>query len=83
MSKVIVVTGAWGHRGRDLPLAAQRGYAVCVNYIRDREAAERVVADCRRSGVKAIAVQADVAVEADVVRLFGAVAASWAGSRRW
>jgi NAD(P)-dependent dehydrogenase (short-subunit alcohol dehydrogenase family) len=51
-------------------LAAQRGYAVCVNYVRNREAAETVVADCLRAGGKAIAVQADVAVEADVVRLF-------------
>lgn len=71
MDKVIVVTG--GSRGIGAAvarLAAQRGYAVCVNYIRDRDAADRVVEDCGRAGVKATAVQADVAVEADVVRLF-------------
>ena len=47
-------------------LAAQRGYAVCVNYLQDRAAAEAVVAAIP----KAIAVQADIGVEGDVVRLF-------------
>jgi NAD(P)-dependent dehydrogenase (short-subunit alcohol dehydrogenase family) len=71
MSKVIVVTG--GSRGIGAATArraADRGYAVCVNYVRNSEAAGRVVADCRRIGVKAVAVQANVAVEADVLRLF-------------
>src|SRR5262249_33866812 len=71
MGKVIIVTGvARGIGAATCRLAAQRGYAVCVNYVRNREAAEAVVADCLRAGGKAIAVQADVAVEADVVRLF-------------
>jgi NAD(P)-dependent dehydrogenase (short-subunit alcohol dehydrogenase family) len=71
MGKVVIVTG--GSRGigaATCRLAALRGYAVCVNYVRNREAAEVVVADCLRAGGQAIAVQADVAVEADVVRLF-------------
>jgi len=71
MGKVVIVTG--GSRGigaATCRLAARRGYAVCVNYVRNREAAEAVVADCLRAGGKAIAVQGDVAVEADVVRLF-------------
>jgi NAD(P)-dependent dehydrogenase (short-subunit alcohol dehydrogenase family) len=74
MKKVIVVTG--GSRGigaATARLAADRGYAVCVNYVRNREAAERVVADCRRAGAEAVDVQADVAVEAEVVRLFATV----------
>jgi NAD(P)-dependent dehydrogenase (short-subunit alcohol dehydrogenase family) len=74
MEKVIVITG--GGRGIGAAtsrLAAERGYSVCVNYIRDGQAAESVVADCQRAGVKAIAVQADVAIEDDVVRLFGEV----------
>ena len=50
-------------------LAAQRGYAVCVNYLQDRAAADEVV----RTIPKAIAVQADIGVEADVVRLFETV----------
>jgi NAD(P)-dependent dehydrogenase (short-subunit alcohol dehydrogenase family) len=46
---------------------------VCVNYRRDRAAAEAVVADIETAGGTAIAVAADVAVEADVVRLFETV----------
>ena len=71
MRKVALVTG--GSRGigaATARLAAGRGYSVCVNYRRDREAAERVVAEIAGSGGRALAVQADVAVEADVVRLF-------------
>ena len=71
MGKVVLMTG--GSRGigaATCRLAAQRGYVVCVNYVRNWGAAEAVVADCLRAGGKAIAVQADVAVEADVVRLF-------------
>ena len=74
MSKVVIVTG--GSRGigaATCRLAAQRGYAVCVNYRENREAAEQVVADCRKAGANAVAVQADVALEADVVRLFETV----------
>jgi NAD(P)-dependent dehydrogenase (short-subunit alcohol dehydrogenase family) len=74
MGKVIVVTGASrGIGAATARLAAERGYAVAVNYLRSAEAAGQVVEDCRRAGVSAIAVQADVAVEADVVRLFEAV----------
>lgn len=71
MPKTLLVTG--GSRGigaATCRLAAQRGYNVCVNYLRQREAAERVMTDCRNVGVNAIALQADVAVEEDVVRLF-------------
>lgn len=71
MERIVVVTG--GSRGigaATCRLAARRGYAVCVNYRANRDAADRVVADCRELGVRAIPVQADVASEADVVRLF-------------
>ena len=74
MSKVIVVTG--GSRGigaATARLAAQRGYAVCVNYLRDHEAARRVVGDIQQGGGSALAVAADVSVEADVVRWFKTV----------
>lgn len=54
-------------------LAASRGYAVCVNYNRSQAAAEKVVADIRENGGRAIAVAADVSAEADVVRLFKTV----------
>ena len=70
---VLLVTG--GSRGIGAAtsrLAAARGYAVCVNYLQNRDAADRVVAEVESSGTRAVAVQADVAVEADVLRLFDA-----------
>ena len=71
MSKVLLVTGAGRGIGAvTARLAAARGYAVCVNYRRDRDAAESVVRGIEVDGGRAVAVAADVAVEADVVRLF-------------
>ncbi len=71
---VLLVTG--GGRGigaATARLAAARGYDVCVNYRANRAAADAVVSDIHGQGRRAIAVQADVAVEADVVRVFAAV----------
>ena len=71
MNGVLIVTG--GSRGigaATARLAGRRGYAVCVNYRRDREAADAVVAAIREAGGQALAVAADVANEADVARLF-------------
>ena len=65
MKKVLLVTG--GGRGigaATARLAAERGYAVCVNYLRDA-AAEQLAKD-----IGGIAVAADVSLEADVLRLF-------------
>jgi NAD(P)-dependent dehydrogenase (short-subunit alcohol dehydrogenase family) len=71
MGGVMIVTG--GSRGigaATARLAATRGYAVCVNYRKERGAAEALA---RELNGKAIAVAADVAEEADVVRLFETV----------
>jgi NAD(P)-dependent dehydrogenase (short-subunit alcohol dehydrogenase family) len=71
MAGVVIVTG--GGRGIGAAtawLAAARGYAVCVNYRANAAAADRVVAGITGAGGRAIAVQADVAGEADVLRLF-------------
>lgn len=71
MPGVLLVTGASrGIGAATARLASERGYAVCVNYLRNREAADTVVSGITASGGRAVAVQADVAVEADVVRLF-------------
>jgi NAD(P)-dependent dehydrogenase (short-subunit alcohol dehydrogenase family) len=75
MDGTLIVTG--GGRGigaATARLAAQRGYAVCVNYLRNREAADGVVGDIVRGGGKALAVAGDVAKEADVLRLFDTAA---------
>jgi len=68
---VMIVTGASrGIGAATARLAAARGYAVCVNYLRNRAAAQGVVDDIARAGGRAIAVAGDVAKEADVIRLF-------------
>ncbi len=70
-NKVAVVTGASKGIGADIAkgLAAE-GAAVVVNYSSSKEGAERVVAEIKANNGKAVAVQADVAKEADVKRLF-------------
>ena len=70
-SQVLIVTG--GSRGIGAAtgvLAAQRGYAICVNYLERRQQAEDVVRAIAKNNGRAIAVQADVSSESDVVRLF-------------
>lgn len=70
---VMLITGASrGIGAATARLAADRGYAVCVNYRSDGAAADGVVQEIRSRGGRAIAVQADVASEPDVVRLFEA-----------
>jgi NAD(P)-dependent dehydrogenase (short-subunit alcohol dehydrogenase family) len=66
----IVTGGSRGIGAATARLLASRGYAVCVNYLSNQTAADAVVASIRASGGTAVAVQADVGVEADVVRLF-------------
>jgi NAD(P)-dependent dehydrogenase (short-subunit alcohol dehydrogenase family) len=67
---VIVTGGGRGIGAATARLAAKRGYAVCVNYLSDRAAAEGVAQEIRSDGGRAVAVPGDVASEADVVRLF-------------
>lgn len=68
---VMLITGASrGIGAATARLAAERGYAVCVNYRSARDAAETLTRELLAAGGRAISVQADVAIEADVVRLF-------------
>ena len=69
--KVAVVTGASKGIGASIAthLAAE-GAAVVVNYSSSKEGADRVVSEITRNGGKAVAVQANVAKEADVEKLF-------------
>lgn len=71
MNPVLLITG--GGRGIGAAtalLAAQRGYAVAVNYASNSLAADEVVRTIRASGGTAIAVQADVGDEAQVLAMF-------------
>jgi NAD(P)-dependent dehydrogenase (short-subunit alcohol dehydrogenase family) len=72
-AKVLLITGAGrGIGAATAKLAGTDGYSVCVNYRANQSAANDVVADITTAGGRAIAVKGDVAVEADVVRLFEA-----------
>ena len=69
--KTLIVTGASrGIGAATARLAGANGYQVCVNYLANQAAAQAVVADIHSHGGTALAVQADTAVEADILRLF-------------
>lgn len=70
---VLVVTGSSrGIGAATAVLAAERGYAVVVNYTSNVDAAERVCARIHQQGGVAIAVRGDVAAPADVEHIFQA-----------
>jgi NAD(P)-dependent dehydrogenase (short-subunit alcohol dehydrogenase family) len=72
MSGILMVTGGGRGIGAETAVkAAKAGWDVCVNYQGNAARAEAVVADVIAAGQRGIAVQADISVEADVVRLFG------------
>jgi NAD(P)-dependent dehydrogenase (short-subunit alcohol dehydrogenase family) len=74
MGKVVLITGASrGIGAATALLAAQQGWAVAVNYVANSLAADEVVRQIRAAGGTAMAVQADVAQQAQVLRLFDAV----------
>ena len=67
----MIVTGASrGIGAATARLAAERGYAVAVNYRSDRKGAEEVAGAIAAAGGKAVAIAADIAREADVRALF-------------
>ncbi len=71
MSKVVLVTG--GSRGIGAAVARQAAaaqYAVAINYVGDKSAADALLAELKAAGANAITVQGDVAKLADVIRLF-------------
>ena len=70
---MLVTGGSRGIGAATCLMAAKHGYAVAVNYHSNREAADAVVAAIEKDGGKALAIQADVADEQDVVRLFATV----------
>src|SRR3989475_4490363 len=70
-TKSAIVTGASGGIGGSIAKRlAKDGFSVVVNYAGKPAPAQAVVADIKAAGGQAIAVQADVAIAADVERLF-------------
>ncbi len=69
--KVLLVTGSSRGIGAEIcRQAAADGWKVCINYAQSEDEADRVVADIREQGGIAIAVQADVADEEQVIKLY-------------
>jgi glucose 1-dehydrogenase len=69
--KVAVVTGASSGIGKSIALElGHQGAYVAVNYHSHPEPAQEVVAEIQRSGSKAVAIQANVGLAADVKRMF-------------
>jgi len=74
VERIVVITG--GSRGigaATARLAAERGHSVCISYAANEAAARQVEAEVKKRGARALAVRADVSVEADVERLFQTV----------
>lgn len=67
MKDVALVTGSSRGIGAAIAaLLARRGYAVCINYLEQREKAEALVAELRKEQCVAMCMQADVADRAQV-----------------
>jgi len=82
----LVTGGSRGIGAATAGLAAQQGWAVAVNYTQDAAAAQAVVARIQSAGGLALAVQADVGNEAQVLAMFAQIdqtlpawGARWAG----
>ena len=73
MGVMIVTGGGRGIGAAICRLAGADGWDVAVNYSRAGQRAEEVAAEVRAAGRKAIAIKADVGVEADVVAMFETV----------
>ena len=74
MDKVLIVTG--GSRGigaATARIAGRRGYAVCVNFLKNKVAANQIVDKINADGGQAIAVGADISKEEEVLELFSTV----------
>lgn len=69
--KIMLVTGASrGIGAATARLAAVRGYDVAINYLGNEKAAQEVVGDIEKAGRRGIAIQGNMGVEADILRVF-------------
>ena len=74
MDKVLIVTG--GSRGigaATARIASRRGYAVCVNFLKNKAAATQIADKINADGGHAIAIGADISKEEEVLELFSTV----------
>lgn len=67
---LLIAGGSRGIGAKTAQLAGERGYDVAINYKSNSNAAAGVVAAVKKAGGNALAVQGDMAIEADIVRVF-------------
>ena len=71
MSKTLIVSGGSRGIGHCVSVgAAEKGWNVCVNFLTNSDRAEQTLKLIKNRGAEAIAVQADISKEEDVIRLF-------------
>ena len=74
MSKVLLITGAGRGIGAETArLAAAHGYSLCLNYLRNEQAANELLETLTEGGHRAIIYQADVGVESEVEAMYRAI----------
>jgi NAD(P)-dependent dehydrogenase (short-subunit alcohol dehydrogenase family) len=70
MPVLLIAGGGRGIGAAAAKLAGDRGYDVAVNYKSNTKAANEVVAAVKKAGRKAVALAGDMALEADIERVF-------------
>jgi len=70
MKTMLITGGSRGIGAATAMLAAEAGFAVAINYHRNEAAAQSVVAAITAGGGSAVAIQADISKEDQVLRLF-------------
>ena len=74
MDEVLIITGASrGIGAATARIAGRSGYAVCVNYLKNKAAAMKIVEEIKADGGRALALGADISQEEEVVKLFRTV----------
>jgi len=69
--KIALVTGASrGIGAATAKVLGEKGYAVCVNYLNSETEAKQIVSEITQCGGEAIAIQADVGIEEDILAMF-------------